>query len=184
MSVSTILGYAGREQGDCQSTLACSAIGRDNSRNAQGAKEVAMSTGEQFDPDYYVKWRPPLIPPGQGRQVVRIAIFVLSGILIIMAAVALWRSNLIALPGGRGTIVGKVIAPSEGAVVFTLTNPTEIPVGVDGRFTLPDVPSGRQMLYVGFSGTAWEVEVNVPNQGMVDVGVITVETTAEAIRER
>jgi hypothetical protein len=40
------------------------------------------------------------------------------------------------------------------------------------------------MLYVGFSGTAWEVEVNVPNQGMVDVGVITVETTAEAIRER
>lgn len=143
-----------------------------------------MSPGEQFDPDYYVKWRPPLIPPGQGRRVIRIAIFILSGMLMVMAAVILWRSNLIALPGGRGVIVGQVIAPGEGAVVFTLANPTEIPVAADGRFTIPDVPSGRQMLYVGFSGTAWEVAVDVPNQGMVDVGIISVETTAEAIRER
>jgi len=138
--------------------------------------------GNPVDPDYYVNWKPPLIPPGQGRRLVRIAIIVLAVVLVIMSAVALWRSNLVALPGGRGEIVGRVIAPTAGAVVFTLTNPTEIPVAADGSFTLSDVPSGRQMLYVALSGVAWEIPVDVPNQGVVDVGVITVEVTAEPIR--
>ncbi|WP_322487447.1 hypothetical protein [Chloroflexus sp.] len=139
-------------------------------------------TGGAFDPDYYVKWRPPLIPPGHGRRIVRIAIAVLAVALVIMGAVALWRSNLIALPGGRGDIVGRVVAPTDGAVVFVLPNPTEIPVAADGSFTVPNVPSGRQMLYIAFSGMAWEVPVEVPNQGSIDVGVITVEVTAEPAR--
>ncbi|WP_298817726.1 hypothetical protein [Chloroflexus sp.] len=138
--------------------------------------------GSPVDPDYYVKWQPPLIPPGQGRRIVRIAIMALIVVLLVMGAVALWRSNLIALPGGRGTIVGRVAAPTAGAVVFTLANPTEIPVADDGSFALPDVPSGRQMLYVALSGVAWEVPVEVPNQGTVDVGVITVEVTAEPVQ--
>lgn len=131
------------------------------------------------DPDYYVQWKPPLIPPGQGRRVVRIAIAVLAIALVVMGAVALWRSNLIALPGGRGDIVGRVVAPTGGAVVFVLPNPTEIPVAADGSFTVSNVPSGRQMLYVALSGMAWEVPVEVPNQGKVDAGIITVEVTAE-----
>lgn len=139
-------------------------------------------SGTPIDPDYYVKWKPPIIPPGQGRRVVRIAIVALAVVLVVMGAIALWRSNLIALPGGRGDIVGRVIAPTGGAVVFTLTNPEEIPVAADGSFTVPNVPAGRQMLYVALTGMAWEVPVEVPNQGVVDVGVITVEVTAEPVR--
>ncbi|WP_322494055.1 hypothetical protein [Chloroflexus sp.] len=139
-------------------------------------------SGGSIDPEYYVKWKPPIIPPGQGRRVVRIAIAVLAVALVVMGAVELWRSNLIALPGGRGDIVGRVVAPTGGAVVFVLPNPTEIPVAADGSFTVPNVPSGRQMLYVAFSGMAWEVPVEVPNQGTVDAGVITVEVTAEPSR--
>ncbi len=187
----------------------------------------------------------------------RIAIIVLAEVFVIMSAVAFWRSNLVALSSGRGEIVGRVVAPTAGAVVFTLANPTEIPVAFDGSFThrlacrtrppkrgteipvafdgsfthrlacrtrppkrgteipvafdgsfthrlacrtrppkrgteipvafdgsftLSDVPSGRQMLYVALSGVAWEIPVDVPNQGVVDVGVITVEVTAEPIR--
>jgi len=154
-----------------------------------------------------VNWKPPLILPGQGRRLVRIAIIVLAEVFVIMSAVAFWRSNLVALSSGRGEIVGRVVAPTAGAVVFTLANPTEIPVAFDGSFThrlacrtrppkrgteipvafdgsftLSDVPSGRQMLYVALSGVAWEIPVDVPNQGVVDVGVITVEVTAEPIR--
>ncbi|PMP81053.1 MAG: hypothetical protein C0184_08745 [Chloroflexus aggregans] len=138
--------------------------------------------GNPVDPDYYVNWKPPLISPGQGQRLVRIAIIVLAVVLVIMSAVALWRSNLVALPSGRGENIGRVVAPTAGAVVFTLANPTEIPVAADGSFTLSDVPSGRQMLYVALSGVAWEIPVDVPNQGVVDVGVITVEVTAEPIR--
>ncbi|WP_298400497.1 hypothetical protein [uncultured Chloroflexus sp.] len=136
-------------------------------------------SGGSVNPDYYVQWKPPLIPPGQGRRVVRIAIAVLAVALVFMGAVTLWRSNLIALPGGRGDIMGRVAAPTGGAVVFVLPNPTEIPVAADGSFTVPNVPAGRQMLYVALAGMAWEVPVEVPNQGSVDVGVITVEVTAE-----
>ncbi len=136
-------------------------------------------SGGSVNPDYYVQWKPPLIPPGQGRRVVRIAIAVLAVALVFMGAVALWRSNLIALPGGHGDIMGRVAAPTGGAVVFVLPNPTEIPVAADGSFTVPNVPAGRQMLYVALAGMAWEVPVEVPNQGSVDVGVITVEVTAE-----
>ncbi len=138
--------------------------------------------GGPVDPDYYTRWKPPVIPPGQGHRIVRGAIWTLTIVLIVMGAVAFWRSNLIALPGGRGDIVGRVSAPGNGAVVFTLANPTEIPVAADGSFVVRNVPAGRQMLYVAFSGTAWEVPVEVPNQGQVDVGVITVEATAEPLR--
>lgn len=136
----------------------------------------------QFDPDYYVQWQPPIIPPGQGRRVVRNAIAFLSAVLVFIALTALWRSNLIALPGGRGDIVGRVAAPAGGAVVFTGTDLTEIPVAADGSFIVRGVRSGRQILYVAFAGTAWEVAVDVPNQGTVDVGVITVQPTAEPVQ--
>jgi hypothetical protein len=200
--------------------------------NCASLSDQPSPPGNPVDPDYYVNWKPPLIPPGQGRRLVRIAIIVLAVVLVIMSAVALWRSNLVALSSGRGEIVGRVVAPTAGAVVFTLANPTEIPVAFDGSFThrlacrtrppkrgteipvafdgsfthrlacrtrppkrgteipvafdgsftLSDVPSGRQMLYVALSGVAWEIPVDVPNQGVVDVGVITVEVTAEPIR--
>ncbi|MEF3273286.1 MAG: hypothetical protein K6356_02645 [Chloroflexus sp.] len=79
-----------------------------------------------------------------------------------MSSVALWRSNLLALPSGRGLIVGHVAVPPDGFAVFTLTNPTEMPVATDGRFVLTDVPAVRQLLYVMFSDMAWEVPVEVP----------------------
>ena len=130
----------------------------------------------------FAQGMPPKLPDSAWKQRrIRLAIVVLSLVLGGLILLNVTRSRVIERISGSGTVTGLVLdARGQPAVAEILIERTALVTQSDpsGRFTLPGVPVGQQLLVVAHTGVGVEYPIVAVAGASVDVGTMRVETTA------
>jgi hypothetical protein len=146
-----------------------------------------MSSDPSFDFSFEEN-APGLIPPpppSPWKKRARIAIIALAALVVILLLVQVGSTvmSTTGIGGGSGVVTGQVLTdsgqPVEAELIIEFTE-VSVFAGSDGRFELREVPSGPQILLVGYQGMGVEYPILVQSDQTTDVGVVQPATTAEA----
>jgi hypothetical protein len=119
------------------------------------------------------------ITPRQKR--VRILAVIVGILLLLLAGVNLWKSDLTSELRGAGIVKGVVVdgkgQPFAGNIFVTGTN-LAARTNPDGSFELKNIPTGRQLIVVADSQSGREIPVIIVAGQTTEMGTVTFESTA------
>jgi hypothetical protein len=133
--------------------------------------------------EQYSNGIPDPLPDRQGKKKQSwTVIWVLAALAVVLAGVLFFRSDTFSGIMGVGVVNGQVIdqtgKPVQAQIMIEGTQLTS-PTDVNGQFSLANVPAGDRLLVAGYQGMGFEVPVQIPAGGTVNVGQVRVSATAE-----
>jgi Carboxypeptidase regulatory-like domain len=120
-------------------------------------------------------------PDPKRRKQIRGLIASLMTLVVILSGITLWRSQSVSVFSSQGSIIGSVVDPSGHPVaadVYIERSSVESRSDAAGHFAISGVPVGQQVVVIAHNGIGQEYPVVVTRNGMIDIGVVRVMTTA------
>jgi hypothetical protein len=140
-----------------------------------------MPTEDSPSIDLFENGIPSRLPVSNaGKQRSQRAIVVLLILAVILSGVKLLQSNFIDL-NGRGGITGQILdehGQALAASIFTVSEAQVAETDANGRFTLQNIPAGRQTVIVAVMSVGREYPITVRANTQTDLGIIQLNATA------
>jgi hypothetical protein len=133
-----------------------------------------MSFEESPSLDLYKDGLPSHLPdPSRRRKVVRKIIAALTVVVLGLLVLSLWQNGVFSILAGKGTVTG-VVFDDQGspiqAEVSVAGGDVSVQSDEDGHFVLNGVPSGSQVLVIGYRAVGREVLIQVTPGQSIDIG--------------
>ena len=122
-----------------------------------------------------------LLDPSAKKKRIRSSIFVLLGLVILLAVFSFAQSNAAELVAGKGSLSGLVLDDNNQpfqVYIFILGTELETQTNAEGRFLIEKVPAGARILIVANDFAGYEFPVVVIAGETTDIGQLQFITTA------
>jgi hypothetical protein len=132
--------------------------------------------------DQYKDGMPPEpVDQSESRKRARIAIGVLTAIVVVIGAISFLHSDSAALLSGTGTVSGVVVDEENKTIqaeIYILGADIEAQTDANGHFQVRGVPAGQQTIVVAYQFIGREYPVEVTSGSTVNAGQIQADTTS------